>query len=435
MAIVFRIAWQNLLAHRRRNSWLAAAIAVVTALFVILTAFSAGVQETITKTAVALSTGHLNVNGVFKVRQNQALPILADYEGMSKLLEQRVPAIDFVVHRGRGGGRLVGEGVSLDIALTGVNIDAEPALRETLVLEKGSLERLKEPRSLLLFQKEAKALGVDVGDAVTISTETVRGVANTMDCVVVAVARDIGLLSANNAFAAIGTLRELYKVGNNVTGNLQIHVKEAAVDELPVVAAQVRQVLSDAGYQFVEPRPGMFWNKLESYGMESWTGQKIDLTSWLDEVGFMMQSFGVLRGVSALLIIVMMGIMTVGTMNGVWISVRERTREIGALRAIGMPRKLVRRLFLIESGLLGMLAAVVGVLGGCLLGTLINLLELRVPLSAQLFVMSDQVKLILLPGSLVFVVVLMSIVASVSAIYPAFRAARKRPVDALAQVG
>ena len=50
-------------------------------------------------------------------------------------------------------------------------------------------------------------------------------------------------------------------------------------------------------------------------------------------------------------------------MNTMWIAIRERTREIGTLRAIGMQRRAVLRMFLLESLMLGL----VGTVGGALL--------------------------------------------------------------------
>ena len=54
---------------------------------------------------------------------------------------------------------------------------------------------------------------------------------------------------------------------------------------------------------------------------------------------------------------VLLVVIGVGIMNTLWIAIRERTREIGTLRAIGMQRRRVLLMFLIEALMLGAAAA------------------------------------------------------------------------------
>lgn len=55
-----------------------------------------------------------------------------------------------------------------------------------------------------------------------------------------------------------------------------------------------------------------------------------------------------------------------------YISVVERTREIGVMRAIGARRKDIKRIFFTESALIGLFAGVIGVLGAYLVGLIVN---------------------------------------------------------------
>jgi ABC-type lipoprotein release transport system permease subunit len=118
-----------------------------------------------------------------------------------------------------------------------------------------------------------------------------------------------------------------------------------------------------------------------------------------------------------------------------WIAVRERTREIGALRAIGMQRSSVRRMFMLESLLLGLGGTVAGVLLGGGVAALINSRQLVMPQGMQLFLMSDRLHLAVEPWSLVFAVGLITFISVLAAIYPSIRAARLRPVAAMSHFG
>jgi putative ABC transport system permease protein len=430
-----RIAFMNLVEHGRRTTFLGIAIAAVTCLFVLLTALSAGIRHTLIDTATTLTTGHLNVGGFFKITSGQAGPLVADYKKVSAVVRQALPEMDFLVERGRGWGKLVSDNGSAQAGIAGIDIGAEPAFRSVLEILSGNIDELSQPNTLLVFEKQAKDLDLKVGDAVTISAQTGRGVANTIDCRVVAIARDVGLLSSFNVFVSSESLRTLYQLRPDVTGVLQIHVKPRYVDNLAPLAARLRQSLEHAGYRLMEPDPRAFWFKFQSVAREDWTGQKLDVTSWEDELSFIMWTFHALQGLTFVLMVILIAIMVAGIMNTLWIAIRERTREIGTLRAIGMQKGNVARLFLLEAGMLGVLGAAAGVVLGAIVTSLINAAAVHVPIGVQLFLMRDTLQLALEPSILISAVVMITFVTGLAALYPSLRAARRKPVDAMAHFG
>jgi putative ABC transport system permease protein len=430
-----RIAFMNLVEHGRRTAFLGTAVAVVTALFVLLTSLSAGIRHTLIDTATTLSTGHLNVGGFFKVTSGQAAPIVADYQALEKVVKRSLPELDFMVQRGRGWGKLISDQGSMQAGIAGIDIASEPAFKSVLEILHGDIDQLAQPNTLLIFEQQSKKFDLKVGDAVTISAQTTRGVANTIDCRVVAIARDVGLLSSWNVFISSDSLRTLYQLRPNVTGAIQIHVKPRFVDDLAPIAARLRKSLEQAGYRLMEPDPRAFFMKFQTVSREDWTGQKLDVTTWEDELSFMMWTFRALQGLSFILMVILLAIMIAGIMNTLWIAIRERTREIGTLRAIGMRQSGVARLFLMEAGMLGVLGATAGVALGALVTALINAANIHVPVSVQLFLMRDTVRLKLEASTLVTAIGLITLVTGVAALYPSIRAARRKPVDAMAHFG
>jgi putative ABC transport system permease protein len=133
--------------------------------------------------------------------------------------------------------------------------------------------------------------------------------------------------------------------------------------------------------------------------------------------------------------VILIAIVVTGIMNTLWIAIRERTREIGSLRAIGMPRSGVLRMFLIETTLLGIFGACVGVALGSAVATAINAVHIHVPISVQLFLMRDTLVLTLEPRALLNAILLITAVTAAAAFYPSLRAARLKPVDAMAHFG
>src|SRR5256886_11110941 len=117
--------------------------------------------------------------------------------------------------------------------------------------------------------------------------------------------------------------------------------------------------------------------------------------------------------------VVVIGIVVGGIviMNIMLMSVTERTREIGILKSLGASRRDIRRQFLAESAILSLLGGVAGLLAG---STLAALVQVASPLPARVTPWSVAVALGLGVG-----------VGIVFGVYPAHRAARLDPIEAL----
>ena len=430
-----RIAALSLFEHKRRTYLLGAAIATVTALLVLLNGLSAGIHHTLVESATTLSSGDLNVGGFFKATVSRSSPIVAEFPQVLETVKREVPELDFAVPRVRGWGKLVSDAGSTQAGINGIEIMKERDFGKVVHLSSGALEDLAQPGTILLFESQVKKLKVKVGDAITISAQTPRGVANTIDCRVVAIAKDVGLLSQWSVFISSDSLRSLYQMRPDVTGAIHLHLKPSAQNQLPRLAARLRTSLEKAGYRLMDPDPRPFFMKMQNVSREQWTGQKLDVTTWEDELSFMMWTLKALDGLTFILMLILLGIVVMGIMNTMWIAIRERTKEIGTLRAMGMQRPSVVRMFFLESLLLGLLGSCAGVALGAALAALLNLAHIHVPLSVQIFLMSDTLKLTLLPRSLVGALALVAAVTAAASLFPSLRAARLKPVDAMSHFG
>jgi ABC-type antimicrobial peptide transport system permease subunit len=135
------------------------------------------------------------------------------------------------------------------------------------------------------------------------------------------------------------------------------------------------------------------------------------------------------------LITILIAIVVIGIMNTMWIAIRERTREIGTLRAIGMQRREVLWMFVLESIMLGLFATVAGVTAGAAIAAGLNALHVHVPTGLQFFLMSPYLHISVHGSLLIRSVITITLVTALAALYPAFRAARLRPVVAMSHFG
>ncbi len=122
-------------------------------------------------------------------------------------------------------------------------------------------------------------------------------------------------------------------------------------------------------------------------------------------------------------------------MNTLWIAIRERTREIGTLRAIGMQRGGVMSMFVIEAFCLGAMGTGAGVLLGIAISLLLNAAHIPLPPGAQFFTMSTNLRFALDPIRILGEAATITLCCTLISLIPSFKAARMRPVTAISHLG
>jgi putative ABC transport system permease protein len=133
-----------------------------------------------------------------------------------------------------------------------------------------------------------------------------------------------------------------------------------------------------------------------------------------NQVGFLNNILNILYVLLALSVVVSL----FGIVNTLVLTVFERTRELGMLRAIGMTRRQVRRMIRYESVITALIGALLGIILGIVLGGLlvwrVDFIDFAVPI-----------------GQIVVFAIAAIIVGIIAAIFPARRAARLNPLQAL----
>ncbi len=447
MAVLFQIALRNLVQARRRTMLIFTALALVTVLLLLLDALSKGITETMIRQATTLSAGHVNVAGFYKARVDTTAPLVTGTARLRELVEANVDGLDYLVDRHRGWARVISPTGSIQSGLSGVDIEREARFIERIQLAPqsdyrddgsdrvvGDIHRLAEPNTAMIFAAQAKRLGVDVGDMLTLSTQTFGGMSNTTEVRIVAVAKDVGFLSNWSVFVPKEVIYDLYRLNDDTTGAIMIYLKDPS--RADAVRVHLDRVLREAGYEVMDHRPEPFFAKFQQVLGEDWTGQKLDLTTWEDEVSFMKPILSGIDSISFILIAILVVIIALGIMNTMWIAVRERTREVGTLRAIGMSKERVWTMFMVEALLLGLAATVTGSALGLVVVAGVDAAHIEVPwVAVQAILMSDILHLAFDPWAALKAIAAFTLLAGLASLMPAIRAARMKPITAIHHVG
>lgn len=113
----------------------------------------------------------------------------------------------------------------------------------------------------------------------------------------------------------------------------------------------------------------------------------------------------------------------IGIMNTMFTAVRERTREIGIMKAIGAKNSAIITIFLVESGIIGLIGGV----GGTLLGIIVAKAIEAYGQVHPVFYFSASVT----PGLIIFGLLFSFLVGCLAGFFPARKAAKLQPVEAL----
>ncbi|MFE6307398.1 ABC transporter permease [Nocardiopsis sp. NPDC057823] len=146
-----------------------------------------------------------------------------------------------------------------------------------------------------------------------------------------------------------------------------------------------------------------------------------------DQLGVVQTVINGIIGVLSAFAVVALVAASFGIVNTLLMSVQERTREIGLMKALGMSNRRVFGLFSLEAVVIGFLGAALGALVAVGLGSVIAASAAGTVLSA----LPGLQILLFQPATVVSVVLVVMLIAFVSGVLPARRAARQDPIESL----
>jgi putative ABC transport system permease protein len=342
-------------------------------------------------------------------------------------------AVPGLVEAGNLGTRVVGVDGPLASGFLRVTtpslsfLTAFPSILGGFKIESGTTFTNTTENEVVIGARSAGSLGIGVGNGITID-----GNEFTVVGILAPSKTTSAEPSAASSSTRAGTAGAVASTANGITGGASLLARGMTNTDDSLFVLQERAVSlwsapAANSLTIVRMATGVNVAEVMTSISTELTAQGVRATpvSVQQIAGSIQGTLGMIETVLASIAAVALIVGGVGLMNTMYTSVLERTREIGILKAVGARDGQVMALFLVDSGLMGLIGGVLGlVLGGVLsfFGTRLLGPALGVGSFQPVF------------GATLIVGVLVAsfVIGALSGAWPAWRASRLNPVEALA---
>jgi putative ABC transport system permease protein len=417
------IAFRNLLRAKRRNALAGGTMVLGSAALVLGSGLVDGIARQLTGSLIAVQTGHLTVlvrpddfvyqNSPFDAYGQDPIP---GGEALARRIEAHSTGAGVVRALPLFAGRVTAMAGNRSSPGTIVGLDAARDLdvQRAFPPEQGAFLPAGDDAAVYVAAPVARKLRLTVGDPVSFVVQTPQGAVNSLDGIVCGVFRKGAPWYDATFLVSLRAAQELYASPGAATS-----VKVFLDDGSRSGARRAREAVAR-----VAGTPE---------GLEAGLRVRVET---LDEAGrFCFSIIQANQVALAILSSFLFAAAAVGIVNAMLMSVHERTREVGTVRALGMRRQVVVRMFLLEGLALGVVSAVLG----CALGSAGVLYFAARGIAMDTITLAwmaggDHLFPVLTASNVLRAALAIVGLSSVAAVYPAVTASRLEPREALHHV-
>ncbi len=408
MRTVLRLAWRNVWRNPRRTGLTVAATVFAVFLVVVFVAMADGTHTKMIEDSVRIQSGHVQV-AARGYLENRTLEYFIELDGPLEAALSAAPAIEAWAPRVNSAALLSLESSTQGVILIGVDPEREPSV-STLSdrIEIGEFLPATATRPIVLGEQLARNLGAVLGDEILVYSMAYT-LENAYDLFVFTGTLSLpdASLERGLAIVRLSDAQEFLAYGDRVS---EVALRAGSARDVPALTADLGARL--AGISGVVLHP---WNEVMP---------EVEQFIIVDDAGMY---------VMLVILVIVVGF---GILNTILMSVLERQQEFGAMLALGLRPLRIFAMVYAESMMLAMIGLIAGL--ALALPTVLWFVGHPIPLSgdgmeaaAALVGMEPIVVFELrettLPGAALTILG----VAALAALYPAVKAGRARPIEAL----
>ena len=344
---LFAIALRNVFRNPRRTSLNLIAIGLGVMIILTMKGWISGFATSAYQTTVDLDTAHAQIldSGYEDEAKRQPLDLrLRDWPAVRAAVAG-LPEVAAIGARLDFGAQLANGENGLAVSVRGVDPDGEAAtnsLKSLLVDGRWFADR----NAVIIGSGLARKLNLKVGDQIFLTALDQYGVRNLVDGSVGAIfTSGYGIFDDSVVYTTLSKAQETLSLGAGDATRVVVKFRDP------------RQI--DRGVAAVKAA-------LSAKGLAS----GLTVYPWKEFAQGLVNTLESRTRVLTFMMVILIALVTVGILNSMSMAVQERFREIGTLRAIGMNRRQLARLFLLEGFSLGFAGGIAGIVAAAALAWL-----------------------------------------------------------------
>jgi len=343
MGTLFKIAFRNILRHKRRTITSAIIIGIGLMFFIYMDSIMAGMDKGATDNMIQLNTSSVKIHTPQFYTEKKSYPFKYEITNSSEIENflQKNSLITGITPRFEFLAEISNYSEVKPVIGKAIHAKKDTTVFKLIDYLEGTYFGIKSENEIILGKDLAKDMGVGIGDNITLYALTRYDTRNADDFTV------IGILNTTDPDINKNTVLITYRAANefldleNMITELNVSIKKQMFFEKEINIMKTIQSELNTKFKnlkvltFVEMGADFLNMKNQK---EAW--------SWV-------------------FIIIILLIAAVGIFNTVLMSVYERIREIGILRAYGFKPNELTFLFVLEGTITGIIGSTLGVILGC----------------------------------------------------------------------
>ncbi len=404
--MIWSIAWRNIWRNRLRSGVIITAIALGIFAGVFSMAFMRGLANQRLESAIRTQVSHIQVHTQAYLKVNDIKNYFTDSDSLISetdtisdvLAVSRRIIVNAIINSAEKGS---------GIKLYGIEPEKESRVTDlsTKLVEGNYLENIKNSKPILIGQKLAEKLSVETGSKLVIGLLDAHGYPVYYQFRISGIFKTTSTpFDESNAFVRYSDLLDITGLPANSAHEIAVYLKNS--DASGSVAQEIKKLHPDLNVeQWFEIMPELNY-----------------LTETMDNYMY-------------IFIIIILLALGFGIVNTMLMVVLERVKELGMLMAVGMNRRKVFSMIMLETVYLSIIGGVAGIIVGTLAATYFHQHGLNLSglygkgLSALGY--ASTIYTAVLPDMIIMTAILVIITGVISSVYPALKALRLNPADAI----